>query len=271
MRAFPFLDLPKELRLMVYEAVPIVEQECTLRNPNFYIITLRVRELPVDILATCRFIYEEAKDILGSRLKKLHSAPPVLIFCYENPRFPFYKEHSFLSGLIGAIDNTAASLRGELSDNESEDIANNLHMDHIFPGVTLSARDIACITRFIQQSVRQKIKVLGLVKPGFQFEIDVTHDITSPSIPPDLGLQYDELFMSVRRACQLAWVGLRITFLSPRSDSQTYAIKYIAKSGFRTLETKWYTLDTGMTQEQEREGEQLLAQVGWHSRLDSSS
>jgi len=97
---FRFLDLPKELRLMVYEFIPVatrhhVLRDFTFRDPHTNLIvrlftptdpeavstvTLVTKSLHVTgILSTCRLIHDEAKAVLAKKLDKLKSDPLRLI------------------------------------------------------------------------------------------------------------------------------------------------------------------------------------------------
>jgi hypothetical protein len=96
----PFLDLPKELWLMVYEFIPIATRHRVLRdftleytatNPDDALegasdgdsaaerpstITLVSRSLPVvGLLTACRTTHGEAKAVLASKLERLKKTP----------------------------------------------------------------------------------------------------------------------------------------------------------------------------------------------------
>ncbi|CAI6336827.1 unnamed protein product [Periconia digitata] len=92
----PFLDLPPELRLIIYGFLPTKARHVKVQFQEEFInrihghphdhneITLIVRSLPaIGILATCRKIHDEAKAVLLSKL--VSQAPCVIVPCTLRP------------------------------------------------------------------------------------------------------------------------------------------------------------------------------------------
>jgi hypothetical protein len=61
---FPFLSLPTEIQLMVYEALPITERSITMDFNGRYFMQIYAKGAPVTLLATCRKIHDEAEPIV---------------------------------------------------------------------------------------------------------------------------------------------------------------------------------------------------------------
>ncbi|KAI4935711.1 uncharacterized protein J4E92_003002 [Alternaria infectoria] len=92
-RPFRFLDLPAELRCMVYEATDIATRKekykptTRYKPPNVYIkqddgssqgngkLVMYRRALPMSILVTCRLVNKEAAPIIAQKLKTMVREP----------------------------------------------------------------------------------------------------------------------------------------------------------------------------------------------------
>ena len=79
---FRFLDLPKEIRLLVYEALPRSLKHHQFRHPDepAHRLTVIFKSFPVGILATCSLIYDEARPIVMATASSfVRDAPPRII------------------------------------------------------------------------------------------------------------------------------------------------------------------------------------------------
>jgi hypothetical protein len=82
---FRFLDLPPELRVMIYNRLPSTTRHCTLvdlmssTKPPPLRAGLAVKSLPVSLLSTCKLINHEATPVLLPRLQQLRAEPMRLI------------------------------------------------------------------------------------------------------------------------------------------------------------------------------------------------
>jgi hypothetical protein len=81
---FRFLDLPAELRLMVFENLPISEASCQIdlrrnfgrRNFDTRNFVLVWWTIPLPLLATCRYVKEKAQPILRSKMEEISLQRP---------------------------------------------------------------------------------------------------------------------------------------------------------------------------------------------------
>jgi hypothetical protein len=88
---FRFLDLPKDIRLIVYEQLPIVTRHstiCMAYTPDYNgTSTLVLRLLPLAILRVCWTIYHEAHAMLKPKmLEILAHAPQIMVPSTDLPR-----------------------------------------------------------------------------------------------------------------------------------------------------------------------------------------
>ncbi|PVI03131.1 hypothetical protein DM02DRAFT_670082 [Periconia macrospinosa] len=86
-RPFRFLDLPKDVRLCVYEKLPTTTRHIPLpmtrretRQTAMFVCV--VKTMPLAILASCRLVNEEASAILKGRLNQLCSRIPQMTVNY---------------------------------------------------------------------------------------------------------------------------------------------------------------------------------------------
>jgi hypothetical protein len=84
---FRFLDLPAELRLLVYEHLEIetrlhtIEDHCLDPMDSCAAITIEIKSVPGwAILATCRAVFAEASPILLPKLEQIRDVEPVRLF-----------------------------------------------------------------------------------------------------------------------------------------------------------------------------------------------
>jgi hypothetical protein len=88
MAPFKFLDLPAELRLMIYERLDSATHHYKVDHPDELSVeksrediqgTVIIKSFPVAILATCKVIHQEGTPILAGKLQQLAQTPVRII------------------------------------------------------------------------------------------------------------------------------------------------------------------------------------------------
>lgn len=123
--SFRFLDLPKEIRLLIYERLPrcIQRQEMCIyagfeKEQLHQILTVILRTMPMAILSSCRQMKAEASALIQDIARTFILAqPPRLIFeahKHFNPYFHFWilnviseqAHRRVLNGMRHTLDRT---------------------------------------------------------------------------------------------------------------------------------------------------------------------
>lgn len=94
MQPFPFMRLPSEIRLMIYERIPIElkVREFTHHAPDTpnskpFRFSLIDRTICAAILRTCRQVYKEANPILHKKCQLILCYPLRMLFDTANAQF----------------------------------------------------------------------------------------------------------------------------------------------------------------------------------------
>lgn len=130
-----FLDLPSELRLMIYERLPIIITHRRIKPPDVDShgpgadVDVAHRVLPgVILLATCRTIRAEAKDIINTKLDRIRAEPIRILAAPSFSTFFADNVHPLLAKTVRRIYNM-----GNANDTGLETciVIESLRNDHL--------------------------------------------------------------------------------------------------------------------------------------------
>jgi hypothetical protein len=185
---FPFLSLPKELRLMVYSNLPIRTTHRPLISINGHLIHTT---LPgVTILATCREIATEARSILAPKLEAIKSSPVRLVTT------DLLQDHlvKFLRCL--ATSETTYPARKHLHESRRSN-----HAARTQHGTTTLAVQHVCIV-LCNTATAPRVTASGLLFKLATFEYELNHIVKGPRMRR-LNIQVRAMLRDEDRA---AWV-----------------------------------------------------------------
>ncbi|KAH9873045.1 hypothetical protein J1614_005442 [Plenodomus biglobosus] len=110
-KPFPFLRLPKDVRLMVYEQLPMTTNEhiipMEVRTHHITIVNYSISG--IHILATCRQINDEASYVLNPRLTRILKTPPEIAIAAKNLigfidfDEKFLRKHDIMDRILRAV------------------------------------------------------------------------------------------------------------------------------------------------------------------------
>lgn len=158
-KPFRFLDLPLELRLRVYEFLPVTTRHVQIYWKSVYRGTvwcrIVVRTMPLSILATSRRLNAEASTIINPQLEKLTSRPPQFIFDWVRPiRF----RYELAMGILArALRQDKSMSHINLADWESQKYA--MERLALSPGfVAIKKKERALLWKFLVQLHKRYIR-----------------------------------------------------------------------------------------------------------------
>jgi hypothetical protein len=98
---FPLFSLPKELRLMIYERIPI-KVRAHHGETQTHTCTIIDKRIDMQILASCRQVHEEAFAIVQKQIWDILDTPPRMIMDIKSAGF-IHKAYGPLAHFIEYI------------------------------------------------------------------------------------------------------------------------------------------------------------------------
>jgi hypothetical protein len=259
---FRFLDLPKEIRLMVYERIDIsmTPFQCintgdsSVAQPS---LILKTYTLPVQILATCRTIHSEACLILAPKLADLRSRTPRIVAPEEILDTATYRALVHLIGtVLAALHHLLEAQRLNVSESQPRDSCSIQHCKDVFKKWTVQTSTQLAF----QTQNNPPPAVDSCAEPAVRYvriEIDVPKYslITMPIYAQSpTQTRWSRKTNSSTRVAELLGTSLSLA-RKGGLDCFTSAMKFCGPEDEEGVECErmWYALDYGVKMEDMRE------------------
>jgi hypothetical protein len=164
----PFLEIPTELRLMIYELIPVrISEHCYDHkvDDESYPVRFPVPCITVGILATSRQVQDEAADIMEKKIAKIRKIPlrikvdTMLLYYLHTSMGPFQAINTYvkLATRADEVDDNEGDHENELSQVRS-------HLSS-YLGLWFARLEIAC-------KLSKTTPTVPMVEVGIWFDKD---------------------------------------------------------------------------------------------------